>query len=63
MRFFLGAIFGMFLLVVATFLSDLLASDDASGAQIQTIVNWDLAAQRVDRSFESMREGLHKLTR
>jgi hypothetical protein len=63
MRFFLGVACGLLLMVVAAFVADSLTTTAGpSGAQSQNMVNWDVASQRLDRSFEILRESLHKLT-
>ena len=49
MRFLLGAIFGVLFLVVVVFIADSLAtSESATGAAPRQIVNWDVAADRLD---------------
>jgi hypothetical protein len=53
----------MLLMVIAAFIADSLATADEPGTQPQTIVNWDVAGESLDRSIETIREGLHKLTR
>ena len=63
MRFFLGVICGMLLMVIGTFIADSLATADEPGTQPQTVVNWDVAGESLDRSIETILEGLHKLTR
>lgn len=50
-------------MVIAAFIADSLATEDEPGTQPQTIVNWDVAGESLDRSIETIREGLHKLTR
>jgi hypothetical protein len=63
MRFFLGVICGVLLLVIAAFVADSLATADEPGSQPQRIVNWDVAGERLNRSIEAIRERLHRLTR
>ena len=63
MRFLLGTIFGILLIVGAVFISDSLATaEDAAGAPRQ-IVNWDVAGDRLHEFIESIRAGWNKLTR
>ena len=46
MRFLLGAIFGVLLLVVVVFMADLLTtSESETDARPRQIVNWDVAAE------------------
>ena len=64
MRFLLGVICGMLLMVIVAFIADSLATaDEPPGTQPQRIVNWDVAGERLNRSIETIRERLHKLTR
>jgi hypothetical protein len=64
MRFLLGAIFGVLLLVVVVFITDSLAtSESAAGAAPRQIVNWDVAADRLDDFTAAIRAGWNKLTR
>ena len=64
MRFLLGAIFGVLLLVVVVFIADSLAtSESETGAAPRQIVNWDVAADRLDDFTEAIRVGWNKLTR
>jgi hypothetical protein len=64
MRFFLGAICGVLLTVIAAFIADSLATaDEPPGTHPQRIVNWDVAGERLNRSIETIRETLHQLTR
>ena len=63
MRFLLGAIFGVLLLVVVVFIADSLAtSESATGAAPRQIVNWDVAADRLHDFTEAIRVGWNKLT-
>ena len=63
MRFFLGVICGALLMVMAAFIADSLTADEPPGTQSQRIVNWDVAAARLNRSIEKIREKVHELTR
>jgi uncharacterized membrane protein YoaT (DUF817 family) len=64
MRFLLGVIFGVLLLVVVVFIADSLAtSEGATGAAPRQIVNWDVAAERLHDFTEAIRAGWNKLTR
>jgi hypothetical protein len=64
MRFFLGVICGVLLMVIAAFIADsLTTADEPPGTQSQRIVNWDVAAARLDRATEKIREEVHELTR
>ena len=64
MRFLLGAIFGVLLLVVVVFIADSLATtESATDAAPRQIVNWDVAADRLDDFTEAVRVGWNKLTR
>ena len=64
MRFLLGAIFGVLFLVVVVFIADSLAtSESATGAKPRQIVNWDVAADRLNEFTEALRVGWNKLTR
>jgi hypothetical protein len=60
--FFMGAIFGVLLLVVVVF-NSLATSESATGAALRQIVNWDVAADRLDDFTEAIRVGWNKLTR
>jgi hypothetical protein len=53
MRFLLGLICGVLLMVIAAFIADSLTADESPGTQSQRIVNWDVDA----------REEVHELTR
>ena len=63
MQFFLGAICGVLLTVLATFVADTLTTANEQAGAPQTIVNWDLAGERVAASLDSIREKVHELTR
>ena len=63
MRFLLGVICGVLLMVIAAFITDSLAADESPGTQSQRIVNWDVAAARLNRSIEKISEEVHELTR
>ena len=64
MRFLLGAIFGVLFLVIVVFIADSLAtSESATGVAPRQIVNWDVAADRLDDFTEAIRVGWNKLTR
>ena len=64
MRFLLGMIFGVLLVVVAAFIADSLATTEgAAGAETRQIVNWDVAAERLHDFTEAIRAGWNKLTR
>lgn len=63
MQFFLGVICGMLLMVIVAFIANSLATADEPGTQPQRIVNWDLAGESLNRSIETIRGRLHKLTR
>ena len=63
MRFFLGVICGALLMVMAAFIADSFTADEPPGTQSQRIVNWDVAAARLNRSIEKIREEVHELTR
>jgi hypothetical protein len=61
MRFLLGAIFGVLLLVVVVFIADSLAtSESATGAAPRQIANWDVAADRLDDFTEAIRAGVEQ---
>lgn len=57
MRFFLGVICGVLLMVIAASIADSLVTADDP----ERIVNWDVAGERLNRSIETIRE--HQLTR
>jgi hypothetical protein len=58
MRFLLGAIFGVLLLVVVVFIADSLAtSESETGAAPRQIVNWDVPADRLDDFMEPYASG------
>ena len=64
MRFLLGAIFGALLLVVVVFITDSLTnSESETDARPRQIVNWDVAADRLDDFTQAIRAGWNKLTR
>lgn len=71
MHFFLGAISGVLLTVLAVFITNALTTaNEGAGVQPQRIVNWDVAAARLSASPEAirdgaseLREGVHELTR
>jgi hypothetical protein len=64
MQFFLGAICGVCLTVLAVFLADAMTSANApAGSQTENIVNWDLAGKRLASSLDVIREEMHDLTR
>ena len=58
MRFLLGVICGVLLILPIS-----LTADEPPGTQSQRIVNWDVAAARLNRSIEKIREEVHELTR
>jgi hypothetical protein len=51
------------LTVLATFIADTLTTANEQAGAPQTIVNWDLAGERVAASLDSIREKVHELTR
>jgi hypothetical protein len=62
MPFFLGAISGVLITVLAVFLVDALtATIEPAGVQSQRIVNWDVASARLEASTETIREGVQEL--
>jgi hypothetical protein len=64
MRFLLGMIFGVLLVVVAAFIADSLATTEgAAGAETRQIVNWDVASDRLHEFTESIRARWNKLKR
>ena len=64
MRFLLGVIFGVLLLVVVVFIADSLATAEGpTGAAPRQIVNWDVAADRLHDFTEAISAGWNKLTR
>lgn len=64
MRFLLGVIFGVLLIVAAVFIADSLATaEDATGAAPRQIVNWDVAGDRLHDFTEAIRAGWNRLTR
>jgi hypothetical protein len=64
MRFLLGTIFGILLIVGAVFIVDSMATaEDAAGPPPRQIVNWDVAGDRLHEFIESIRAGWNKLTR
>ena len=63
MQFFLGAICGVLLTVLATFIADTFTTANEQAGSPQTIVNRDLADERVSASLESIREEVHEFTR
>jgi hypothetical protein len=70
MRFLTGVLCGMLLLIAATFIVDSWTAQEDPTIAGQTpvalsdrIVNWDVARNRLHRSFESIRERVHELTR
>ena len=64
MRFLLGMIFGILLIVGAAFITDSLATaEGAASAAPRQIVNWNVAGDRLHEFIESIRAGLNKLTR
>lgn len=63
MRFLLGTIFGILLIVGAVFIVDSMATaEDAARPPPRQIVNWDVAGDRL-QFIESIRAGWNKLTR
>jgi hypothetical protein len=64
MRFFLGAVCGVLITVLAVFFADALtATNDPAGNPPERIVNWDLAGKRLAASLDALREEVHDLTR
>ena len=64
MRFLLGVIFGILLIVATVFVADSLATTEgAASAEPRQIVNWDVASDRLHELTESIRAGWNKLTR
>jgi hypothetical protein len=63
MQFFLGAVCGVVLTVLAAFLADALTSTDPAAGQTERIVNWQVAGQRLASSLDIIREEVHDLTR
>jgi len=63
MSFLSGVICGLVLMVLALLIADSLVTATEPWAQLRTIVNWDVAGERLRTSIEIMREELHKLTR
>jgi len=64
MRFLLGVIFGVLLVVVAAFIADSLATAEGDpGAAPRHVVNWDVAGDRLHEFTESIRAWWNKLTR
>jgi hypothetical protein len=64
MRFLLGVIFGVLLIVATVFIADSLATTEgAASAEPRQIVNWDVASDRLHELIESIRAGWNKLTR
>ena len=57
MRYFSGVITGVLLAVLAAFIADSFARPEDP-----KIVNWDVAGEKVSKSFDVIREELHKLT-
>ena len=63
MRFLLGVIFGVLLIVAVVFIADSLATAEATGAAPRQIVNWDVAGDRLHDFTESIHAGWNRLTR
>ena len=54
MRFLLGVICGMLLMVIVAFIADSLATADEPGTPPQRIVNWDVAGESLNRSIRKI---------
>jgi hypothetical protein len=64
MRFFFGAVCGVFLTVLAVFLADaFISASTPEGSQTESIVNWDVAGKRLASSLDVIREDARDLTR
>jgi hypothetical protein len=64
MQFFLGAVCGVFLTILAAFVADAVVTTTApQGVQPESIVNWDVAGKRVANSVDVIREDMRHLTR
>jgi hypothetical protein len=63
MQFLWGAICGVLLTVIATFIADTFTTSNEPVGSPQTIVNWDLLGKRVSASVDTIREEVHELTR
>ena len=64
MRFLLGMIFGVLLVVATAFIANSLATTEGvAGAETRQIVNWDVASDRLHELMESIHTGWNKLTR
>jgi hypothetical protein len=63
MRFFLGAVCGVILTVLAAFIADSLRATDNPTNTQSRLVNWDVAGARVSSSLDAIREEVHDLTR
>ena len=62
MPYLAGLLAGMILTVLVVFVVDDLAVASApSGTQPQTIVNWDVASQKLSSSLVALREGTRSL--
>jgi Tol biopolymer transport system component len=62
MRFLLGVVFGILLIVGAAFIADSSATaEGAAGAEPRRIVNWNVAGDRLHDFTETIRAGLKKL--
>ena len=62
MPYLAGLLSGMILTVLVVFVVDNLAVTSApSGTQPQTIVNWDVASQKLSSSVVALQEGTREL--
>jgi hypothetical protein len=70
MQFLSGVLCGMALLFLAVFMADSWTvheqpstASPSSVPQSDVIVNWDVAGKRLNTAIESIREGIHDLTK